>query len=142
MEQILSGCSKPSADRGYCWRHDQILKAIAQNHQRKTRDEWAHLLFRAHQLCQSWGTNNTTPAVRKFLGILALAKDWKMSLDLGTQLKFPSTLRPAPYIRMLFYGQIPPSMPSLVELLALWEEAHEKKNLLYMQMLLFSVWIL
>lgn len=98
LEHILSCCTRALGDGRYHWRHDQVLKTIAEVISEGLG--WAK---------QFWSSKKTiafvrvgeqpTPARRTSAGILTSAKDWQLLVDLKHQLKFPShiavtTLRP------------------------------------------------
>ncbi|XP_061101211.1 uncharacterized protein LOC133130563 [Conger conger] len=98
LEHILSCCTRALGDGRYRWRHDQVLKTIAEAIS-------AGLLW-AKQFRPSKRTiafvragEQATPARRTSAGILTSARDWQLLVDLERQLKFPShiaatTLRP------------------------------------------------
>ncbi|XP_061925310.1 uncharacterized protein LOC133664585 [Entelurus aequoreus] len=98
LEHILSCCTRALGDGRYRWRHDQVLKTIA--------EAISTGLALAKQFHPSKKTiafvragDTPTPASRTSAGILTSAKDWQLLVDLENQLKFPShiavtTLRP------------------------------------------------
>ncbi|XP_061093280.1 uncharacterized protein LOC133125737 [Conger conger] len=98
LEHILSCCTRALGDGRYRWRHDQVLKTIAEAIS-------AGLLW-AKQFRPSKRTiafvragEQATTARRTSAGILTSARDWQLLVDLERQLKFPShiaatTLRP------------------------------------------------
>lgn len=108
----MSSCSKALADWRYRWYHDQVLKVIAQTinegleMNRHTGYSKLINLVRAEE--------QTTPATGKAAGILATAKDRKMSVDPGMQPKLPQNITPTtlhPDV-VTVYGQTQPSWSS------------------------------
>ncbi|XP_036071215.1 uncharacterized protein LOC112142521 [Oryzias melastigma] len=135
LEHILSCCSKALAEGRYRWRHDQVLKAIANtissgiNHCRSLRPAKNIIAFvRAGE--------KPPPAARAtHSGLLTTAQDWELKVDLGKQLKFPetitsTTLRPD----MLLISEATKQVV-LLELTVPWEdridEANERKRAKY-----------
>ncbi|XP_056127556.1 uncharacterized protein LOC130105540 [Rhinichthys klamathensis goyatoka] len=134
LEHILSCCSKALGDGRYRWRHDQILKAVAdaistginiskQHHPTKS----AIAFVRAGEKPQ--------PPRKTQGGVLATARDWHLLVDLGTQLRFPDTiavtsLRPDMVLMSAASKQV-----VLLELTVPWEdrmeEAQERKRAKY-----------
>ncbi|KAL3972927.1 tetraspanin-7 [Sarotherodon galilaeus] len=132
LEHILSCCPKALAEGRYRWRHDQavadsICSGISHNKSAclvknkvtfiKAREKPAALV------------RNTSP------GLLAMAHDWELRVDLAKQLKFAkaaakTTLRPDIVVTSVVYKQV-----ILVELTVPWEdrmeEAHERKRVKY-----------
>ncbi|XP_039504261.1 uncharacterized protein LOC120460516 [Pimephales promelas] len=134
LEHILSCCPKALGDGRYRWRHDQILKAVAdaiciginiskQHHPTKS----AIAFVRAGEKPQ--------PPRKTQGGVLAKARDWHLLVDLGTQLRFPdtiavTTLRPDMVLMSAASKQV-----VLLELTVPWEErmeeAQERKRAKY-----------
>ena len=89
LEHILSCCKTALADGRYRWRHDQVLKAIAEaiaistERSKKLKPTNQKITFvRAGE--------QPKPSKKTSAGILASAKDWRMLVDLDKQLRFPS----------------------------------------------------
>ncbi|XP_073731592.1 uncharacterized protein [Misgurnus anguillicaudatus] len=134
LEHILSCCPKALGDGRYRWRHDQVLKAIAEvistgiidsRHQRPIRQNITFVKAgeKPHQRMKQTG------------GLLATAQDWQLNVDLGRQLKFPeniavTTLRPDIVLVSEKTRQV-----VLLELTVPWEdrmeEAFERKRAKY-----------
>ncbi|XP_061905517.1 uncharacterized protein LOC133651562 [Entelurus aequoreus] len=130
LEHILSCCTRALGDGRYRWRHDQVLKTIA--------EAISTGLALAKQFHPSKKTiafvragDTPTPASRTSAGILTSAKDWQLLVDLENQLKFPShiavtTLRPD-----IVLVSESTKQAVLLELTVLWEdrleEAFERK---------------
>lgn len=103
LEHIMSCCPKALGDGRYQWRHDQVLKTIAESIcsgiascQRSKPMKKVINFIRAGEKQKT--TSRTTS------GLLNTAQDWQLSVDLGSQLKVPqhvakTTLRPCLGVR-------------------------------------------
>ncbi|XP_053332775.1 uncharacterized protein LOC128506382 [Clarias gariepinus] len=98
LEHILSCCSTALGEGRYRWRHDQVLKTIAEVI--STGLVWAKQ-FRPSKKTIAFvrAGEQVTSVKRTPVGILTSARDWQLLVDLERQLKFPShiavtTLRP------------------------------------------------
>ncbi|XP_075343502.1 uncharacterized protein LOC142401936 [Odontesthes bonariensis] len=134
MEHILSCCPRALGEGRYRWRHDQVLRVIAEaistgistsKHLQPTRQAIAFV--RAGEKPQQL---RSEPG-----GLLATARDWQLIFDLGRQLKFPeniavTTLRPDMVLVLETTRQV-----VLLELTVPWEdrieEAFERKRAKY-----------
>ncbi|XP_061747756.1 uncharacterized protein LOC133545995, partial [Nerophis ophidion] len=137
LEHILSCCPIALGEGRYRWRHDQVLKAIADaicrgvSHSKSLRPVKSTAFIRAGE--------KSTPAARDTSSsLLATARDWELSVDLGKQLKFPDvvakrTLRPDIVLTSVASKQV-----ILLELTVPWEdrmeEANERKSAKYSQL--------
>ncbi|KAK7930435.1 hypothetical protein WMY93_006830 [Mugilogobius chulae] len=137
LEHILSCCPRALADGRYRWRHDQVLKAIADaitsgiissKHQQPTKLQITFVKAgeKPHQRREKGGA------------LLASARDWQLKVDLGKQLKFPesiaeTTLRPDMVLLSETTRQV-----LLLELTVPWEdrieEAFERKRAKYREL--------
>lgn len=127
LEHILSCCSKALGEGRYTWRHDQVLKAIAETiftsitQNKPLRPARQAIAFiRAGE--------KPKPKPRGAAGLLGTAPDWQMKADLGKQLKFPeqiveTTLRPDIVLFSDSTKQV-----VLLELTVPWEERMEEAN--------------
>ncbi|KAI4876462.1 hypothetical protein NFI96_002536 [Prochilodus magdalenae] len=133
LEHILSSC--PAALRGgrYRWRHDQVLRAVAETistavaNNKHTRSQRTVPFVKAGEKPQAQSTAAAS--------LLSAAPDWELRVDLGRQLKFPeyvtsTALRPDVVLTSVSSKQV-----LLVELTVPWEdrmeEANERKRLKY-----------
>ncbi|XP_063050108.1 uncharacterized protein LOC134444859 [Engraulis encrasicolus] len=134
LEHILSCCPRALGEGRYRWRHDQVLRVIAEaistgistsKHQQPARQAIAFVKAgeKPQQLRRQPG------------GLLATARDWQLKVDLGRQLKFPeniavTTLRPDMVLVSETTRQV-----VLLELTVPWEdrmeEAFERKRAKY-----------
>jgi ubiquitin C-terminal hydrolase len=95
LPHILSGCSVSLGSGKYRYRHDQVLKSIANDIQseinylkgkvKRRRKGGSNIVF-VREGCQS--NTRQTPTPKE--GILERGKDWNLLTDLGKQLKFPT----------------------------------------------------
>lgn len=128
LEHILSSCPKALGEGRYRWRHDQVLKAVAEtvckavaNHNSKKQQLGKRNIafIRAGEQPQS----QSKPAA----GLLTSASDWELSVDLGKQLKFPDHiamfLRPDVVLSSVASRQV-----LLIELTVPWEDRIEEAN--------------
>ena len=127
LQHILSCCPKALGEGRYRWRHDQVLKAIADSihsgisHSKSLRPVKNTAFIRAGE--------KPTPASRNTSsGLLATARDWELAVDLGKQLKFPevvatTTLRPDIVLTSVASKQV-----ILLELTVPWEDRIEEAN--------------
>ncbi|XP_053339380.1 uncharacterized protein LOC128510861, partial [Clarias gariepinus] len=134
LEHILSCCPKALGEGRYRWRHDQVLRALADivstaitNCKYQHTSKQSITFVRAGQKLQQ---RPSPPG-----GLLNTAQDWKLQADLGRQLKFPeyiltTSLRPDMVLTSDASKQV-----VLVELTVPWEdrleEAHERKKAKY-----------
>ena len=133
MEHILSCCSKALGDGRYRWRHDQVLRAIAdtictgiKNSKLQQPTKSLIAFVRAEKLQPSKKTQG---------GLLTTSRDWQLLVDLGRQLRFPDiiatiTLRPDMVLMSMASKQV-----VLLELTVpgedRMEEAQERKRAKY-----------
>ena len=98
LEHVMSCCPKALGDGRYRWRHDQVLKSIAESicigitSCRRSKPTKKTINF-----IRAGEKPRKTP--RATSGLLNTAQDWQLSVDVGSQLKFPqhvvkTTLRP------------------------------------------------
>lgn len=137
MEHILSCCPKALGDGRYRWRHDQVLRALADMitaaiQSSKSQQPSKHTIsfVRAGEKAQQ---QPRSPG-----GLLANARDWHLQVDLGRQLNFPNhitatSLRPDMVITSESTRQV-----VIVELTVPWEdrleEANERKRAKYAEL--------
>ena len=137
MEHILSCCPKALGEGRYRWRHDQVLKALAdsictaiQSSKTQVAPKQTITFVRAGQRVN----NQPTSAG----GLLATARDWQLQVDLGRQLKVPAniattSLRPDMILKSEATKQV-----VLLELTVPWEdrieEANERKRAKYSEL--------
>ncbi|KAJ8397342.1 hypothetical protein AAFF_G00438910 [Aldrovandia affinis] len=135
LQHILSGCKTALTQGRLTWRHDQVLRKLAEvlekcgqeaNSQRPSGSQQ-----RIHFLRQGEPTQHKRPPSN----LLTSGAEWKMKVDLGRQLQFPqeicsTTLRPD----VVLWSAAAKSA-LLIELTVPWEEgleaAYERKMAKY-----------
>lgn len=136
LKHVLSGRPKALGEIRYLWRRDQVLKTVA--------EAISSAVANNKQVC---GQRNLTfvragekPQSRAGSagGLLTLASDWELRVDLGRQLKFPdhfmaTSLRPDMVLSSVSLKQL-----LLMELTIPWddrmEEANEQKRSKYQEL--------
>lgn len=125
LKHILSSCAKALGEGRYMWRHDQVLKSIAEaisggvERARRIRPVNKAITFvRAGE--------TKTPKRTTSVGVLMSANDCQILVDLQQQLKFPSnitdtTLRPDIVVFSEATKQV-----ILLELTVPWEDRLEE----------------
>ncbi|KAK7901244.1 hypothetical protein WMY93_018013 [Mugilogobius chulae] len=126
LEHILSSCPRALADGRYRWRHDQVLRSVAEN------------IYGAINNSRKEGTSKSTSFFVKEgetikqngtqKALLCSARDWRMEADLDKQLKFPphiaeTMLRPDIVLWSNSSKQV-----LMIELTVPWEERMEEAN--------------
>ena len=133
LKHILSSCQTALADGRYRWRHDQILKDIAEAiaaaiHPNIPSNDRSTIEFVKAGV-------KAKPKKKLTLNALSSAADWEVRADLGKRLKFPvhivqTALRPDIVIFSNKRRKI-----IMLELTVPWEEnaeeTHERKKLKY-----------
>ncbi len=143
LKHILTGCKTSLIQGRYTWRHNQVLKSLAAALESK-RNTTNSLPLRATNsitaptfIREGQKKPNHLPT-KPEAGQLAIARDWKMLVDVGQQLIFPpeiaaTTLRPdlvlwSPLLKSVY----------ITELTVPWEnsteEAYEHKKLRYTEL--------
>ncbi|XP_049336392.1 uncharacterized protein LOC125802421 [Astyanax mexicanus] len=127
LEHLLSGCPKALADGRYRWRHDQVLKAVAESVASAISSSKNH---HAPKKAIYFVKAGEKPRTNKHAtaGLLHTASDWQLQVDLGKQMRFPqqiatTTLRPD----MIMTSQSSKQL-IILELTVPWEENIEEAN--------------
>ncbi|XP_062848878.1 ankyrin repeat domain-containing protein 26 isoform X2 [Trichomycterus rosablanca] len=137
LEHILSCCPKALGEGRYRWRHDQVLRALADTlsiaisncRYQPPRKKLITFVRAGEQAQHQPGSSG---------GLLTTARDWELQVDLGKQLKFPehilaTALRPDVVLTSESTKQV-----VLVELTVPWEdrveEANERKRAKYSEL--------
>ncbi|KAF7645521.1 hypothetical protein LDENG_00202680, partial [Lucifuga dentata] len=137
LEHILSCCPKALGEGRYAWHHDQVLKAVADTICTGIQRS-KHQLPARHNITFVRAGEKPQAERKVSTGLLALASDWQLKVDLGRQLKFPehiakTSLRPDLVLTSVSTKQI-----VLLELIVPWEdrieEAHERKKAKYLEL--------
>ncbi len=86
LEHILSSCPAALGEGGYRWRHDQVLKSVAEAissavaNNKHVRRQRSIAFVKAGEQPRS--------QIPPVASLLSSAPDWEMRVDLGKQLKF------------------------------------------------------
>lgn len=127
LEHILSSCPKALGDGRYRWRHDRVLKAVAESI--NAAIDQSKRLHRPTRAIPFVKAGVQPPPSRKTqTGLLGTARDWQLRVDLGKQLKFPenimeTTLRPDIVLFSDTSKQV-----IMLELTVPWEERIEEAS--------------
>ena len=140
LEHILSSCPKSLSGGKYRWRHDQVLEAMAggldtavKNAKGKQRrPEFIKFVKTGTTLASK--TSNRGSAT----GILAMANDWVLLVDLKRQLRFPEDIVPTNLRPDIVIFSKESKVCVIMELTVSWEEqieeTHERKLLKYTEL--------
>jgi hypothetical protein len=134
LDHVLSSCHVALTQGRYTWRHDQVLREVADTleRERKSRNKPANPKAGLIMFVKEGQTKKPPPVTAT--GILHQAPDWKMACDLDKRLTFPeivpTTLRPD----IVLWSTAAKKL-IVVELTVPWEErceaAHERKRAKY-----------
>ena len=137
LEHILSCCPKALGDGRYRWCHDQVLRALADTVSAAIiSSKYQHTPKQSITFIRAGEKVQHQPSSSG--GLLTTARDWKLQVDLGRQLKFPehisaTSLRPDMVLTSESTKQV-----VLVELTVPWEdrieEANERKRAKYAEL--------
>ena len=131
LDHILSSCREALSQGRYRWRHDQVLREVADILEKERKKPRAKP--RRHINFVPAGTVKEVPKGRQ-PSILDSTNDWELTADLGKQLQFPevvhTTLRPDIVLSSKKTKKI-----VIIELTVPWEErcsqANERKKAKY-----------
>lgn len=127
MEHILSCCPKAFGDGRYRWRHDQVLRALADTIGTAIHNsKYQHTPKQSVTFVSAGEKTQHQPSFSG--GILATAQDWQLQVDLGRQSKFlehisATSLRPDTVLTLKSTEQV-----VLLELTVSWEDWIEEAN--------------
>jgi len=137
LEQVLSSCSTALTQGRYHWRHDNVLRKVAdwlegeKKKPRRRNSQAGHINF-----VRTGETAKTEASQKK--SILDGATGWNMAVDLGKKLVFPGIVQTnlRPYIVLWSEtGKKLVVMELTVHLEMRCEEAYERKNAMYTELL-------
>ncbi|KAJ8417897.1 hypothetical protein AAFF_G00227400 [Aldrovandia affinis] len=92
LRHILSGCKTALSQGRYRWRHDQVLKKLAETLEvcRQATNSGCSPATKRHiQFVRQGGSAESTTSLRAPARLLSPGKEWSMRVDLGMQLQFP-----------------------------------------------------
>lgn len=127
LEHILSSCPRALGEGRYRWRHDQVLKAIAESIH-SAIDHSKRLQPQKHSMTFIRAGEKPPPLAKTQTGLLGTAKDWQLRVDLCKQLRFPENivdtrLRPD----IVLYSESSKRV-FMLELTVPWEERMEEAS--------------
>ncbi|XP_069125427.1 uncharacterized protein [Argopecten irradians] len=137
LEHILSSCEVALAQGRYTWRHDQVLRTLADTLERERTKAKGIQKGPTFIRFQKEGQTATTSTRKTNLGILGCAGDWEMRVDLGKKLAFPEVVETAigPDIVLVSSSKKKLVMMELtMPLETRCESAHERKRTKYAEL--------
>ncbi|CAM4298856.1 unnamed protein product [Leuciscus chuanchicus] len=137
LQHILSGCTTALSQGRYRWRHDQVLKKLAEVSESCRKEANSRPSARGRQSIQfaRAGESVRPSRQREIARLLSPGSEWTMRVDLGKQLQFPreiveTSLRPD----LVMWSEACKTV-LLVELTVPWEggveAAYERKRAKY-----------
>ncbi|XP_041934289.1 LOW QUALITY PROTEIN: uncharacterized protein LOC121697073, partial [Alosa sapidissima] len=126
LEHLLSSCPKALGEGRYRWRHDQVLKAVAESIAKAittTKNYSKPQSIRFHRA----GEKPTIQA-RARSGLLTTATDWQLEVDLGKQLKIPARITTTRLRPDMIIVSDSTKQLIILELTVPWEERMEEAN--------------
>nr|XP_061785060.1 uncharacterized protein LOC133576095 [Nerophis lumbriciformis] len=137
LEHILSCCPKALGEGRYTWRHDQVLKAVADTIGTGIQQN-KHQLPVRHNISFVKAGDKPQAGFKAPTGLLATARVWQLQVDLGRQLKFPERIARTSLRPDLVLTSDSTKQVVLLELTVPWEdrmeEAHERKKAKYLEL--------
>ena len=141
LKHILVGCKTSLTQGRYTWRHNQVLKCLANalESQRTRVNALPPLSHWQPQLFVREGERQTSlPTMRSVTGQLDKARDWKLLADLGKKLCFPAEIAATNLRPDLVLWSASLKLVYIIELTVPWEgaveEAYERKMLRYTEL--------
>lgn len=136
LGHIMSSCSKALGEGLYHWRHDQVLKSIAESINQGIRcSRYTCATARRIEFVKK-GQRSQDRSKQCPAGLLSTACDWVMAVDLEGQLKIPSHLQTSLRPNIPLVSEASRQLV-LLELTVPWEErmeeAHERKREKYQE---------
>nr|XP_055028991.1 uncharacterized protein LOC129418090 [Misgurnus anguillicaudatus]XP_055035306.1 uncharacterized protein LOC129423146 [Misgurnus anguillicaudatus] len=137
LEHILSCCPKALGEGRYTWRHNQVLKVVADTIFTAIQES-KHLVPVKHNISFVRAGEKPQGVRKASTGLLATARDWKLHADLGRQLKFPEHIARTSQRPDLVLTSDSTKQVVLMELTVPWEdrmeEAFERKKAKYLEL--------
>ncbi|TWW59865.1 hypothetical protein D4764_06G0013950 [Takifugu flavidus] len=123
---LHASCPKSLADGRYRWRHDQVLKAVAESIALAISTTKHHrALKKAISFIKAGEKPRAGPQITT--GLLHTAPDWQLHVDLGKQLIFPSHIITSLRPDMIIISEASKHL-IMLELTVPWEERVEEAN--------------
>lgn len=130
LQHILSGCKIALSQGRYRWRHDLVLRKLAEVTEscRQEANSRPSAPTRRPILFARAGENINHPHQRTTSRVLSSGSEWNMRVDLGRQLQFPREIVETSLRPDLIMWSEPCKTILLVELTVPWEEGMEAAN--------------
>ena len=90
LQHLLSGCARSLSDGRYRWRHDQVLKVIAEVVSEAIKSN--RFSPRRHKVIFVRAGSSKQPQTKNKVTLLLLAPDWQLLVDLERQTKFHANI--------------------------------------------------
>ncbi|KAK1786544.1 hypothetical protein P4O66_002997 [Electrophorus voltai] len=127
LEHLLSSCPKALADGCYWWRHDRVLKAVAESIALAiSTSKHHHAKKKVITFIKAGDKSQARP--RTTTGLLHTASDWQLQVDLGRQLKFPQHIAETSLCPDMVITSAASKQLIMLELTVPWEESMEETN--------------
>ncbi|KAJ8332759.1 hypothetical protein SKAU_G00416550 [Synaphobranchus kaupii] len=137
LQHILSGCKTALSQGRYRWRHDAVLKKLAEVAESCRREANSRPAAPARHTIQfaRAGENINAPRPSNMGRLLSPGSEWNMKVDLGRQLQFPREIAETSLRPDMVLWSVACKTVLLVELTVPWEggleTAHERKRAKY-----------
>ncbi len=130
LQHILSGCKTALSQGHYRWRHDLVLRKLAEVTEscRQEANSRPSAPTRRPILFARAGENINHRHQRTTPRVLSSGSEWNMRVDLGRQLQFPREIVETSLRPDLIMWSEPCKTILLVELTVPWEEGMEAAN--------------
>ena len=129
LQHLLSGCGKMLGDGRYRWRHDQVLKAIAEVVSEAVKSNKFQPGRRKIDFVKAGSKKQPRPKSK--VTLLSSAQDWQLLVDVGRQMKFPAHIADTRLRPDIIVFSNSAKRILMFELTCPWEEnmesAHERK---------------
>ena len=126
LEHLLSSCPKALGDGRYRWRHDQVLRAVADSIATAINTSKGH--YKPKTIAFHRAGEKPNIQARAKSGLLTSANDWQLEVDLGKQLKFPSRITSTRLRPDMIIVSDSTKQLIILELTVPWEERMDEAN--------------
>ena len=137
LEHVLSSCKIALSDGRYTWRHDQVLKAIAEKVDTARRQS-RHVKNKMTFISFEKAGEKKGEVRKQSQGLLGTAGDWQMEADIHGRLKFPEDVAVTNSRPDLVLWSVGTKQVVMLELTVPWEErmeeAHQRKLCKYQEL--------
>ena len=135
LAHILTACPTALSQGRYTWRHDQVLRALADSLEKERKKKRQPNTRRPEYI--KFVREGQTGKGGKDTSLLQQARHWEMQVDLKQKLAFPDIVQTRLHPDIVIWSRTL-KMMILVELTVPWEErtdeAHERKRSKYQEL--------